>query len=686
MKNLILFIIVISLLVLPLADNAQAATEQQKQAAIDAGLEWLAQTQTTSGDQGYWSYGHDGTLATTAAAALAFVEEGWLPGVDFEMGGTNYGDVVGGAVRYMLYRAAVDSRFGVEYVAYTRYAEDYNDDGDFTNDGGNNQAIFFNIGVANRNVYTTGMCAPTIYALGEQLGKNNLIGMGSTAVSGLTWSQLMQDLVDWFSWGQVEPSFGNQRGGWRYDANYSGSDNSTAQWGALPYIYAADWGLGAPQYVRDELALWADYVQNDTSGGSGYNTPTSYVNVSKTGGLLLEFAVVGRPVTHSSVQAAVNYINNRWNTGPSGTWYGNFNHPYAMWAVYKGLSVYGLTDVVYSLTEPILIGTGIPAATGGYTIGFAEDPLASAEDDWYSHYCQYLVDIQNPNGSWSGYDYWIGPLATAWYINILNATEVPELEPPDIYVDIKPTSCPNPVNAGGEGVLPVAILGTEEVDVTQIDPASIRFAGVTPLTLDLPLPLRVGEENLENSFVLPIRTAFEDVATPYEGEVLDCNSCSTEGPDGFLDLTIKFDTQEVVAAILAMLPDDVVLTKKFCVEVELIFQMDGMDYSGKDVLLLMHADPPLDDMAAVGTLGIEGVSPNPFNPVTKIEYILDRDGPVELSVYNLAGQKVQTLVAQQQTAGHHSLTWDAGRQASGVYFLRMQASGQSFVQRVTLLK
>ncbi len=685
MKNLILAIIAFTLLVLPLADSAQASTEQQKQAAIEAGLIWLAQTQATSGDQGYWIYANDGTLATTAAAALAFVEEGWLPGVDFEMDGINYGDVVGRAVRYMLNRAAVDSRFGVETAGYIRYAEDYNNDGDFANDGGNNQAIFFNVGVPNRNVYTTGICTPTIYALGERLGPNTLIGMGSAAVSGLTWAQLMQDLVDWFSWAQVEPNRGSYRGGWRYDANYTSSDNSTAQWGALPYLYANDWGLGAPQYVRDELELWADFVQNDTSGGSGYDNPTRYVNQAKTGGLLLEFAVVGRPVSHLSVQAAIGYINNQWLTIPSGVWYGNFNHPYAMWAVYKGLSVYGLTDAVFSLGDPILVGTGIPAAIGGYTIGFDEDPLASAEDDWYSHYCQYLVDIQNANGSWNGYEYWTGPLATAWYINILNATEVPPIDDLDVFVDIKPTSCPNPVNAKGEGVLPVAILGTDEVDVTLIDPASIRLQGVMPLTVDLPLPVLFGEEDLENSFVSPVRTALEDVATPYEGEFLDCNSCTTEGPDGFTDLTMKFYTQEVVAAIMAMLPPDVVLTKKFCVELELTFQINGIDYSAKDVLLLMHADLPAEE-SAVSALGIAVISPNPFNPITKIEYILDRDGPVELSIYNVAGQKVRTLVVQQQTAGRHSLTWDASRQPSGVYFLRMQASGQSFVQRVTLLK
>jgi len=687
MKKLLLPIICISLLVLALAGNAVAATEQQKQVAIDAGLVWLAQNQVINLDEGYWAYGNDGTLATTAAAIMAFVEEEYLPGEDLVINEVNYGDVVGRAVRYMLNRAAVDGRFGVETVGYTRFAEDYNNDGDFTNDGGNNQAIYFSVGLAKRNVYTTGICTPTVYALGAALGPNSIIGMGSAAVSGMTWAELMQDLVDWFSWGQVEPNRGAHRGGWRYDANYGTSDNSTAQWGALPYIFAASWGLGAPQYVRDELALWADYVQNPTSGGSGYDSPTSYVNMSKTGGLLLEFAVIGRPLSHPSVVAAVNYINNQWNTNANNTWNGNFNHPYAMWALYKGLSVYGLTDMANTFGDSILVGTGITAAIGGYTIGFEEDPLISTEDDWYSHYCEYLVGIQNANGSWNGYSNWTGSLAAAWYINILNAADVGTQEPIDVYVDIKPTSCPNPVNAKGGGVLPVAILGTDRVDVTLIDPSSIRFAGVAPIAAALPAPIRLGNGDMDNPFVQPIRFAYEDVTAPYEGDLEDCLSCTTEGPDGFMDMTLKFDTDEVVAAILAALPDDVELTKRFCVEVEISFQLDGADYSAKDVLLLMHAELTPDDVEVVtGSIGIDGVSPNPFNPITKIEYTLNHDGPVELSIYNMAGRKVKTLVAQHKTAGTHSLTWNAGRQASGVYFLRMQASGQSFVQRITLLK
>lgn len=93
-----------------------------------------------------------------------------------------------------------------------------------------------------------------------------------------------------------------------------------------------------------------------------------------------------------------------------------------------------------------------------------------------------------------------------------------------VNVDIKPQSCPNPLNVKGKGVLPVAILGSTTLDVMDIDVASIRLEGVAA-----------------------IRSNYEDVATPVlDGE--ECE-CTTEGPDGYPDLTLKFNTQEIVDAI-----------------------------------------------------------------------------------------------------------------------------------------
>ena len=100
--------------------------------------------------------------------------------------------------------------------------------------------------------------------------------------------------------------------------------------------------------------------------------------------------------------------------------------------------------------------------------------------------------------------------------------------PVAVYVDIKPGGCPTPINVGSKGVLPVAVLGTNDFDVTTIDPTSITLAGVFPL-----------------------RWSLEDVATPYEINIDECNidDCHELTGDGYVDMTIKFDSQEIYAAI-----------------------------------------------------------------------------------------------------------------------------------------
>lgn len=108
-----------------------------------------------------------------------------------------------------------------------------------------------------------------------------------------------------------------------------------------------------------------------------------------------------------------------------------------------------------------------------------------------------------------------------------------------VSVDIKPTSCPNPLNVKSKGVLPVAILGSDVFDVNEIDVASLEILGVKP-----------------------IRSSYEDVAAPVAKEALaeEC-ACTTEGPDGYMDLTLKFDKQEIIEAIGEVEDgDEVILT------------------------------------------------------------------------------------------------------------------------------
>ena len=77
---------------------------------------------------------------------------------------------------------------------------------------------------------------------------------------------------------------------------------------------------------------------------------------------------------------------------------------------------------------------------------------------------------------------------------------------------------------------------------------------------------------------------------------------------------------------------------------------------------------------------------NPFNPITNIEYRIPKSEQVELSVYNLLGQKVATLVNKKQTAGTYNVVWDANRFSSGIYYYRIEAGEFQDVKKMILLK
>ncbi len=78
--------------------------------------------------------------------------------------------------------------------------------------------------------------------------------------------------------------------------------------------------------------------------------------------------------------------------------------------------------------------------------------------------------------------------------------------------------------------------------------------------------------------------------------------------------------------------------------------------------------------------------PNPFNPVTTIKYDLLKPGRVSITVYNLLGEKVLTLVNTEQPAGYHSVMLDGSRLASGVYFYRIEAGDFCKTRKMMLLK
>jgi len=381
------------------AATAMAATEAEKLTAIQNGLAHLASTQQSGG---YWIYGGY-EPAATGAAVLAFVSQKDKWGVNT----ANYQTAVDNAVAYLLSVA-------------TKVTVSIRNDGTNICPGGSGtcDGVFW-LAANGEDSYTTGLIMPALmtYAAGKAGDVATTIG----PLAGMTWGQIAQANINLWAASQSTANQGNRQGGWRYILGVGGydSDMSTTQWGIISLIYDQTLGATTPAIVKTDLATWLAFAQDPPSGAGCYQGPSSGIcDHSDTGGLLVGLQFVGKTTGDLAVQKALSFLNTNWTQTASGTWYGNFGHPYAMWSVYKGLEVnIGLKDTT-TITNLLLTTCGAPNNLPG-------NPPGSVPCNWWEDYNEWLVRNQNGDGSWSGYAYWGDPLSTAFDVNILGATPIP---------------------------------------------------------------------------------------------------------------------------------------------------------------------------------------------------------------------------------------------------------------------
>ncbi len=140
-------------------------------------------------------------------------------------------------------------------------------------------------------------------------------------------------------------------------------------------------------------------------------------------------------------------------------------------------------------------------------------------------------------------------------------------------------------------------------------------------------------------------------------------------------------------------------------EFEIPTTIDGVVFSGNlsgtfyldDVRFLTAAEIARataveeDESATPATFALDQNYPNPFNSGTVIRFDLPSAGETELTVFNLVGQKVATLVDGMREAGRYTLRWDGrdedGRSlATGVYIYRMQSRNHVETRKLLLLR
>jgi hypothetical protein len=235
----------------------------------------------------------------------------------------------------------------------------------------------------------------------------------------------------------------------------------------------------------------------------------------------------------------------------------------------------------------------------------------------------------------------------------------------EVYFDIKPGSCPNALNVVSKGVLPTAILGTEMFNVMDID----------LMTLQL---MRDGMGG-----VLPVKWAYEDVGTPFMGDLCDCHDMPG---DGITDLTLKFDTEQVVAGLgLQSMPEG---------DLELMIGgnlIDGEPIIGADCVRLKGTETePSDEIGENLGFSLTDGSAEGTGPEVEISFHVAAAGHVYLEIFDVRGRTVRTLVDETLGAGNHTVVWDkAGyggvKVQSGIYFARLRRDSESKTKKIIIV-
>ena len=380
LSRLITMCLVLILGALLMASPTMAATPQEIQDAIDAGLPWLASQQLTDGS---W----DSLVGPTGLAVLKFETHAMFMGKSPLDPSYIYATNVQKGLDYIFSKAIV-------YAISPQPAGDPD-----TNGNG------IGIGAWNYGepMYECGIATMAVSASGAP---DTLTTTGPVDVIGRTYKDVAQDMLDYLAFAQNE---GGGWGGWYYVPNdSSSSDNSVSGYVTLGLSYAEasppyGFDLVIPGFVRTELSNWINYIQTSggpDDGGSGYSGPNSWVNILKTGHLLAQMALVGDTQATPRVQRAVAYIARHWNDANTDP--GWRNHYQTCFTTMKGFHALGITliDVDGDLTP---------------------------ETDWYDEMSTMIVNTQNPDGSWPADYWWDETLASAWAMLTLEKAAPPAL-------------------------------------------------------------------------------------------------------------------------------------------------------------------------------------------------------------------------------------------------------------------
>ncbi len=162
------------------------------------------------------------------------------------------------------------------------------------------------------------------------------------------------------------------------------------------------------------------------------------------------------------------------------------------------------------------------------------------------------------------------------------------------------------------------------------------------------------------------------------------------------DLDIRVENAEIVNTQLNTYGDEIYLVINSAAGIgkdtlTIIFD-DSMDYVVHTMIINVSRETGLEDeQMIISDYKLEQNYPNPFNPSTKINYAIPTAGHVVITIYDMLGNPVTTLVNEYRSRGHYQINWHGkdmqGNQLpTGVYFYKMEAGGFTKMKKMLYIK
>ena len=231
-----------------------------------------------------------------------------------------------------------------------------------------------------------------------------------------------------------------------------------------------------------------------------------------------------------------------------------------------------------------------------------------------------------------------------------------------VAIDIRPGLCPNHLRLESSLTLPVAVLGTMDFDVANIDPGSVRL----------------GREGTGEC--APSAWGYADVGMTVIGSAPDCNNPRGDGLD---DLVLEFPIADLVKTL--ELADEAGQTLRLHLRGKIV---TGQAIEGADeVVLLGGSSGEVDRRPQVGFVG--DVLYGSQAGEVKFAYYTDTSDRVVLAVYDCLGRVVKKLADADMAQGIYRVTWagvaeDGQAVPDGVYFAIVRSNSASSTRKFTL--